>query len=425
MHNKIGIVSLGCPKALVDLENIVNLLIKDGYQLAPKYQDANIVIVNTCGFINAAIEESLAAIAEALEQNGKVIVTGCLGARKETVLKKYPQILAIFGPNEVAKLIKTIHQFLPITAKNICQNAERQLRITPRHYAYLKISEGCNNKCTFCIIPQLRGKLKSRPIKEIIKEAKYLVKNGVKELILVAQDTLMYGKDLKDKNSNIINLINQLSKLGVWLRLHYLYPYPQLDELLPLISQHKILPYIDVPLQHVNRRILTAMHRPGDKKNLLQRIENWRKICPDVTIRSTFIVGFPGETTAEFNELLEFLKEAKIDRVGAFAYSPVEGAKANILPKQVSSKTKSARIQKLMLLQQEISKQKLAAKIGKKIEIIIDKVSAQSIIGRTEGDAPDIDGCVHLKFRKNLHPGDIIKIKILANDDHDLYATTL
>jgi ribosomal protein S12 methylthiotransferase len=423
MHNKIGIVSLGCPKALVDLENIVNLLVQDGYKLAPQYQTANLVIVNTCGFINAAIEESLAAIAEALEQNGKVIVTGCLGARKEIVLKKYPQILAIFGPNEVPQLIKTVHKHLPLPRYNSCQEAPRMLRITPKHYAYLKIAEGCNNKCTFCIIPQLRGRLKSRPIKEIVAEAKYLVKNGVKELILVAQDTLMYGKDLKDKSSNIINLVKQLSKLGVWLRLHYLYPYPQLDELLPLIAEHKILPYIDVPLQHVNKRILTAMHRPGDKNNLLARINNWRKICPEITIRSTFIVGFPGETAAEFNELLAFLKEAQIDRVGVFAYSPVTGAKANKLSKPVSAKTKAARVRKLMLLQQEISRQKLVTKIGKKIAVIVDEITPKCIIARSQGDAPDIDGRVYLKSRKKLHPGDIVKAKIIDHDSYDSYAT--
>ncbi len=413
--SKIAFISLGCPKNLVDSEQIITSLTNQGYTIVDDYHQANLVIINTCGFINSAVEESLENIAIALEQNGKVIVTGCLGARPEVIKEKYPQVLAITGPNAIKEILKIVQRHVP-TSKI---NTETNIKLTPPHYAYLKISEGCNQNCSYCIIPQLRGKLVSRPLTEIMQEAEYLVDNGVKELIIVSQDTGAYGTDL---GANAFkDLVQELSTLGIWVRLHYLYPYPHIDAVLPLMAEHKILPYLDIPLQHANSRILTMMQRPGDKTNMLNRIETWREICPDLTIRSTFIVGFPSETDDEFAELLDFLQTAQLDRVGCFKYSPVKGAQANDLPDQIAGKIKDHRWNQLMQVQQDISAARLQAKIGETIPVIIDEIQNEVAIGRSMGDAPDIDGQVII-HNNTLHPGEIALVTITGADEYDLYS---
>ncbi len=413
--SKIAFISLGCPKNLVDSEQIITSLTNKGYTIVDDYSQANLVIINTCGFINSAVEESLENIAIALEQNGKVIVTGCLGARPEVIMEKYPQVLAITGPNAINEIIRLVQRHVAPAAIE----TETNIKLTPAHYAYLKISEGCNQSCSYCIIPQLRGKLVSRPLSEIMQEAEYLVDNGVKELIIVSQDTGAYGTDLGVNNFK--DLIQELSTLGIWVRLHYLYPYPHIDDVLPLMAEHKILPYLDVPLQHVNSRILKLMQRPGDKNNILRRIETWHEICPDIAIRSTFIVGFPGETDDEFAELLDFLQTAQLDRVGCFKYSPVAGAKANDFSDQIPEEIKEQRWHDFMQLQQDISATRLQAKIGETIPVIIDEIQNDIAIGRSMGDAPDIDGQVII-YDSALHAGDIVSVRITKADAYDLYA---
>ncbi len=413
----IGLISLGCAKALVDSEGIMTRLSSEGYQFVEDYEDADLIIINTCGFINEAIEESLEAIADALQNNSKVIVTGCLGARKQTILDRHPEVLAIIGPDKPIELYNAIHNALSQPHKSIPQ---QEIKLTPDHYAYIKISEGCNHSCSYCIIPELRGKLKSRTLIDIQQEATKLVATGTKELIIVSQDTAAYGQDLNYKNG-LMDLANMLAKFDCWIRFHYLYPYPVIDELLPLMASHQILPYLDVPLQHSNPRILSLMKRPAHTENMLERIQKWREICPNITIRSTFMVGFPGETNEEFEGLLSFLETAKIDRVGCFKYSPVEGAKANELPNQIPEEIKEERLEILMNLQTDISREKLSNKIGQKFKVLVDEVNDNSVIARTTGDSPEVDGNVIIETDQQLNPGDFVEVIITKSDEHDLY----
>jgi ribosomal protein S12 methylthiotransferase len=423
MKNKIAFTSLGCPKNLVDSEKIITQLKANGYDLVSDYGTADLEIINTCGFINEAIEESLEAIGGAIANKKKVIVTGCLGAKKELILQKFPQVLSVTGPNSLEEIIQTVKQYLPITSEHACELPATGIKLTPPHYAYLKIAEGCNQHCTYCIIPQLRGSQVSRPATEILQEAEILVKAGVKELLIIAQDTGAYGNDLAVK-TNIINLVRAIHESPlqqpVWLRLHYVYPYPLVDELVELMAEKKILPYLDMPLQHANQRILKLMQRPGDYDNMLERFAKWRKICPDLTIRSTFIVGFPSETEQEFKELLDFLKAAQLDRVGCFKYSPVAGAKANEFSPQIAEEIKNERFHDFMTTQQKISKLQLAKKIGKTMPVIIDKIVGADAIGRSVGDAPEIDGQVIIKNCKTK-TGDIVNVKITGADEYDLF----
>jgi len=436
---QIALISLGCPKALVDSEKIVSQLRTENYTIINDTAQADLVIINTCGFINEAIEESLDTIGEALNQNDKVVVTGCLGAKRDLILEKYPQVLGITGPNSCDEVMSIVHKYAPWTPQSSKTSTNYAIKLTPSHYAYLKISEGCNQSCTYCIIPDLRGKLVSRPINEVLQEASFLIKNGVKELLIISQDTGAYGADLHNQTSlwngeeittNLFNLVTYLSNLkaslaelnSFWIRLHYLYPYPQIDQILPLMAAKKILPYLDIPLQHVNKRILGLMRRPAnDGDDILKRIQKWRAICPDIVIRSTFIVGFPGETAEEFNELLSFLEQAQLDRVGCFKYSPVEGAKANSFPKQVSEKVKDKRFHQLMSLQQKISAAKLKNKIGTTIEILIDKVKGKQAIGRSYADAPEIDGVVYVTNAIGLAVGDFVNVTIYDSNEYDLF----
>jgi ribosomal protein S12 methylthiotransferase len=425
----VALATFGCPKNLVDSEKIITRLLNLGYKVTDDYTKADLVVINTCGFINDAILESLENINAALQENGKVIVTGCLGAKQEIILKNCPEVLEITGPNETEKLIQLVQKHLPLTKKpKIRTNAllSQNIKLTPKHYAYLKISEGCNHACSYCIIPDLRGKLKSRALKEIIAEAKMLIANGAKELIIVSQDTAAYGTDLK--TSNFQELIFALSELKAWIRLHYLYPYPHIDKVLPLMAKEKIVPYLDVPLQHANSRILCLMSRPANDENMLQRIKSWREICPDLTIRSTFIVGFPGETEKEFQDLLSFISKVKFDRVGCFKYSDVDGAKANSFPNKISEDIKEKRFHEFMSLQQKISIEKLKRKIGKIIKVIVDDFDDDGcIIGRSFADSPDIDGLVFVRNTENkkIIQGDIIDVQIENSDEYDLYGKIL
>ncbi|MBT3309021.1 MAG: 30S ribosomal protein S12 methylthiotransferase RimO [Gammaproteobacteria bacterium] len=432
---KIGFVSLGCPKATVDSERILSQLRAEGYLLVNSYEAADLVIINTCGFIDAAVEESLDTIGEAMEQNGRVIVSGCLGGDKEKILSDHPDVLAITGPNETAAVMDAVHAAAPPPQDPLIELLpDRAVRLTPNHYAYLKIAEGCNQQCSFCIIPNLRGKLVSRPIGELLGEAERLAESGVKELLVVSQDTAAYGADLRYR-SEIINggilstrittLAEELSKLGIWIRLHYLYPYPVIDQLIPMMAEGKILPYLDVPLQHASPTILKAMKRPADQENALRRIEQWRSICPDLTIRSTFIVGFPSETDADFGQLLDFLDAAQLDRAGAFAYSPVEGAAANELPNPLDHDIKQDRLEQFMALQSSISASKLQQKVGTTETILIDTITDEGAIGRSRGDAPEIDGEVHLPEVTHLNEGDFVEVKLIAADEHDMEGALL
>ncbi|MBT3196420.1 MAG: 30S ribosomal protein S12 methylthiotransferase RimO [Gammaproteobacteria bacterium] len=426
----IGFISLGCPKATVDSERILSQLRAEGYQLVTRYDVAELVIINTCGFIDAAIEESLDTIGEAIEQNGRVIVTGCLGGDREKILSDHPEVLAITGPNETEAVMAAVHAALPPPQDPLTELLpDRAVRLTPNHYAYLKIAEGCNQQCSFCIIPSLRGKLLSRPIGELMGEAERLVESGVKELLVVAQDTAAYGADLRYRSeiiqgrvvtTRIATLADELSRLGIWIRLHYLYPYPVIDQLIPMMAEGMILPYLDLPLQHASPTILKAMRRPADRENALRRIEQWRTICPNLTLRSTFIVGFPGETETDFGDLLDFLEAAQLDRAGAFAYSPVEGAAANQLPDPVDNDLKQNRLEQFMALQSTISANKLQQKIGTTETILIDSVTTEGAIGRTRGDAPEIDGEVHLPGVNQLSSGSFVKVTVVAADEHDL-----
>ncbi|MFA7242021.1 MAG: 30S ribosomal protein S12 methylthiotransferase RimO [Sulfuricellaceae bacterium] len=429
---KIGFVSLGCPKALVDSEQILTRLRTEGYEISPSYNDADLVVVNTCGFIDAAVAESLDAIGEALAENGKVIVTGCLGAKADVVLEAHPQVLAVTGPHALQEVMAAVHAHLPQPHDPFESLAPPQgVKLTPKHYAYLKISEGCNHACTFCIIPSLRGDLISRPIGEVMQEAENLVKAGVKELLVVSQDTGAYGVDVKYRSgfwhgkpikTRMTELTRALGSLGVWVRLHYVYPYPSVDEVIPLMAEGKVLPYLDVPLQHASPSVLRAMKRPGDVEGMLARIRNWRKICPDLTIRSTFITGFPGETEADFDLLLDFLKEAQLDRVGCFAYSPVAGAAANALPGAVPEEVKEERQARLMALQEEISAARLERKIGRTLTVLVDEVDEEGAVARSHADAPEIDGLVYVEHGQGLQPGDWVEVEVVDADEHDLWA---
>ena len=419
----VGFISLGCPKALVDSERILTQINADGYAITDRYDDADLVIVNTCGFINEAVAESLNTISEALRQNGKVIVTGCLGVKPEIIRARCPDVLAITGPQAYESVMRAVHENLPKPAHNPYLDLipPAGLKLTPRHYAYLKIAEGCDHHCTFCIIPDLRGRLTSRPADAVLKEAQNLVKLGVKELLVVSQDTSAYGADLGARG--IHELARELGKLDAWVRLHYVYPYPDVDDLIPLMAGGGILPYLDIPLQHASPRILKAMRRPGNRERTLERIRRWRERCPDLAIRSTFIVGFPGETEADFEELLAFIEEADINRAGCFAYSPVEGAAANSLPDQIPEDVKQERLQRFMAAQEAVSARLLAEKIGSVLPVLIDEVDADTLAatGRTPYDAPEIDGVVHISDIDGAKPGDIVHVEIEDSDAHDLY----
>jgi ribosomal protein S12 methylthiotransferase len=429
---KIGFVSLGCPKALVDSERILTQLKVEGYEIVPSYDAADAVVVNTCGFIDAAVQESLDAIGEALHENGKVIVTGCLGKRSELIREAYPDVLAITGPQDYASVMSAVHTALPPKRNPLLDIIpDTGIKLTPKHYAYLKISEGCNHRCSFCIIPSMRGDLVSRPVDEVLVEAERLVKGGVKELLVISQDTSAYGVDLKyaerqwrDRSyrTRMTELCEGLSELGVWTRLHYVYPYPHVDEVMPLMAEGKLLPYLDIPFQHASPRILKLMKRPGNIDKTLERIRNWRKAVPELTIRSTFIVGFPGETDAEFEELLDFLREAELDRVGAFAYSPVDGAKANELPDPVSEELKEDRLEQFMAVQAEISAAKLQRKIGRTIRVLVDEAGPDGAVARSAADAPEIDGVVRIAGGQALKPGQFVDVVVEAADEHDLHA---
>ena len=444
---KVGFVSLGCPKALVDSERILTQLRVEGYDIVPSYGAADVVVVNTCGFIDAAVQESLDAIGEALAENGKVIVTGCLGKRADVIRAAHPDVLAITGPQDYASVMSAVHAQLPPRHDPFVDLVPRMrsrkasplpmaptaddigVKLTPKHYAYLKISEGCNHRCTFCIIPSMRGDLVSRPVDEVLREAERLAKSGVKEMLVISQDTSAYGVDVKyaahewrgrTYATRMTALCEGLAELGVWVRLHYVYPYPHVDEVIPLMAQGRILPYLDIPFQHASPRILKLMKRPAASAKTLERVRTWRNVCPDLTIRSTFIVGFPGETAAEFDELLDFLREAQLDRVGAFAYSPVDGAKANELPGAVPEELKRERLERFMQAQARISAAKLKRRIGSVIDALVDHVDAAGAIARTKADAPEIDGVLRIANGQKLRAGQFAKVLVTATDEHDL-----
>jgi len=433
-------VSLGCPKALVDSERILTQLRTEGYLTAGNYRDAELVIVNTCGFIDSAVEESLDAIGEALAENGRVIVTGCLGAKGDVVREAHPKVLAVTGPHALDEVMTAVHRHLPQPLEDssnpfLSLVPPQGIKLTPRHYAYLKISEGCNHRCTFCIIPSMRGDIVSRPIGEVMGEAESLLKAGVKELLVISQDTSAYGVDVKYRTgfwngrplkTRMTELCVALGELcarydNAWVRLHYVYPYPHVDEVIPLMAEGRILPYLDVPFQHASPRILKLMKRPASAENNLERIRAWRKICPDLTVRSTFIAGFPGETDAEFEQLMQFIESAELDRVGCFAYSPVEGAKANDLPDPVPEEVREERRGRLMKLQEKISARRLKAKVGASLKVLIDEISEEGAIARSAADAPEIDGRVIIAKPGELKPGDWAQVKITRAGKHDLW----
>lgn len=435
MNHKIGFVSLGCPKALVDSERIITQLRAQGYELVSSYQDAGVVVINTCGFIDSAVKESLDTIQEAMAENGRVIVTGCLGAKADLIKQACPEVLHISGAHAYEEVIQAVHQHLPPPKDPFTQLIPPQgIKLTPRHYAYLKISEGCNQKCTFCIIPSMRGKLQSYPMQQVLSEAKKLKEAGVKEILVISQDTSAYGVDTRYQavewqgkiiNTRFYDLCQQLGELGIWVRLHYVYPYPHVDNIIPLMRDGLILPYLDIPLQHANRDILKAMKRPACSEDTLLRIASWREICPDITLRSTFIVGFPGETEKEFEELLDFLEAAQLDRVGCFTYSPVEGAKANELASPVPEEIKEDRYHRFMQLQAEISRTKLQSKIGSIQTLLVDAITEDQIIARSKGDAPEIDGLVYLPHTEGVSSGSFIQAAIRDSSDYDLYAEVM
>lgn len=433
---KVGFVSLGCPKAGSDSERILTQLRSEGYEISGSYEQSDLVVVNTCGFIDSAVQESLDAIGEALNKNGKVIVTGCLGAKKDVVEAAHPNVLAVTGPHALEEVMGHVHQHLPKAHEPFVDLVPPQgVRLTPSHYAYLKISEGCNHRCSFCIIPSMRGNLVSRPIGEVMNEAENLVNAGVSEILVISQDTSAYGVDVKYRpgfwngrpvKTRMTELCQSLSELGIWTRLHYVYPYPHVDEVIPLMADGLILPYLDVPFQHASPRILKAMKRPAHAENNLARIKAWRDICPDITVRSTFITGFPGETEDDFKMLLDFLEEAQLDRVGCFTYSEVDGAKANDLPDHVPQAVKEERLSRFMQVQERISAAKLQKKIGTMQTVLVDEVNPQEdgsflAIGRTKADAPEIDGVVYLDDAEGLTPGDFVEVQIYDADGHDLY----
>ncbi|WP_265436196.1 30S ribosomal protein S12 methylthiotransferase RimO [Aeromonas media] len=433
---KVGFVSLGCPKNLVDSERILTQLRTEGYDVVPSYDDAELVVVNTCGFIDSAVQESLEAIGEALAENGKVIVTGCLGAKENQIREIHPKVLEITGPHAYEEVLGHVHKYVEKPTHNPFTSLvpAHGVKLTPRHYAYLKISEGCNHRCTFCIIPSMRGDLVSRPIGEVLAEAKRLKEAGVKEILVISQDTSAYGVDVKHRTgfydgmpvkTSMVALCEELAKLDIWVRLHYVYPYPHVDDVIPLMRDGKVLPYLDIPLQHASPRILKLMKRPGTVERTLERIQKWREICPEITLRSTFIVGFPGETEEEFQMLLDFIDKAELDRVGCFKYSPVEGAKANELPDPVPEEVQEERFQRFMELQQQVSVRKLARKVGKEMTVLIDEVDEEGATGRSFADAPEIDGLVYLNGETGLKPGDMVKVRIDEADEYDLWASLI
>ena len=437
----IGFVSLGCPKNLVDSERILTELRTDGYNIVPSYENVDLVIVNTCGFIDSAVQESLEAIGEALEENGRVIVTGCLGAKEDQIRQVHPKVLEVSGPHSYETVMAQVHKYVPKPEHNPYTSLvpKQGVKLTPKHYAYLKISEGCDHRCTFCIIPSLRGDLESRSITQVLDEAKRLSDAGVKELLVVSQDTSAYAMDTQRKEggvktafwngmpikNDLMTLCKQLGKLGIWVRLHYVYPYPHVDDLIPLMAEGLLLPYLDIPLQHASPKILKAMKRPGKIDRTLERIKQWREICPDLTLRSTFIVGFPGETEEDFQMLLDFLKEAQLDRVGCFKFSPVEGAPATEMAEQVPEDVKEERFHRFMQLQQEISAERLKQKIGQTLDVIVDEIDDEGIIGRTKADAPEVDGLVYIENLSGtpVKVGEFIKVTITHSDEYDLCGT--
>ncbi|PTS74648.1 30S ribosomal protein S12 methylthiotransferase RimO [Aeromonas sp. HMWF036] len=433
---KVGFVSLGCPKNLVDSERILTQLRTEGYDVVPSYDDAELVVVNTCGFIDSAVQESLEAIGEALAENGKVIVTGCLGAKENQIREIHPKVLEITGPHAYEEVLGHVHKYVEKPQHNPFTSLvpAHGVKLTPRHYAYLKISEGCNHRCTFCIIPSMRGDLVSRPIGDVLAEAKRLKEAGVKELLVISQDTSAYGVDVKHRTgfydgmpvkTSMVALCEELAKLDIWVRLHYVYPYPHVDDVIPLMRDGKVLPYLDIPLQHASPRILKLMKRPGTVERTLERIQKWREICPQITLRSTFIVGFPGETEEDFQMLLDFIDKAELDRVGCFKYSPVEGALANELPAPVPEEVQEERFQRFMELQQQVSIRKLARKVGQEMTVIIDEVDEEGATGRSFADAPEIDGLVYLNGETGLKPGDMVKVRIDESDEYDLWASLI
>ena len=437
----IGFVSLGCPKNLVDSERILTELRTDGYNIVPSYENVDLVIVNTCGFIDSAVQESLEAIGEALEENGRVIVTGCLGAKEDQIRQVHPKVLEVSGPHSYETVMAQVHKYVPKPEHNPYTSLvpKQGVKLTPKHYAYLKISEGCDHRCTFCIIPSLRGDLESRSITQVLDEAKRLADAGVKELLVVSQDTSAYAMDTQRKEggvktafwngmpikNDLMALCKQLGKLGIWVRLHYVYPYPHVDDLIPLMAEGLLLPYLDIPLQHASPKILKAMKRPGKIDRTLERIKQWREICPDLTLRSTFIVGFPGETEEDFQMLLDFLKEAQLDRVGCFKFSPVEGAPATEMADQVPEDVKEERFHRFMQLQQEISAERLKQKIGQTLDVIVDEIDDEGVIGRTKADAPEVDGLVYIENLSGtpVKVGEFIKVTITHSDEYDLWGT--
>jgi ribosomal protein S12 methylthiotransferase len=430
---KVGFVSLGCPKALVDSERIITKLRSEGYQVAPDYAGADVVVVNTCGFLDSAKQESLDAIGEALAENGRVIVTGCMGVEEGRIREVHPGVLAVTGPHQYEQVVTAVHDAVPpVHDPYIDLVPPEGLRLTPRHYAYLKISEGCNNRCSFCIIPSIRGDLASRPANHVMAEAERLVKAGVKELLVISQDTSAYGLDIKYAESQwkgvplkakFLDLARALGELGAWTRMHYVYPYPHVDDVIPLMAEGKILPYLDIPFQHASPAVLKAMRRPAHQEKTAERIANWRKVCPDLAVRSTFIVGFPGETEEDFSFLLDWLREAKLNRVGCFKYEAVDGAKANDLAAAVPEEVKEERWHRFMAVQQEVSREILAARVGTEIDVIIDEVDEDGALGRSKWDAPEIDGSVFLNGEQNVKPGDIVRARVDNADDYDLWAT--
>ena len=433
-NSRIGFVSLGCPKNLVDSERILTQLRTEGYDVVPSYNDADLVIVNTCGFIDSAVQESLDTIGEALAENGKVIVTGCLGVKEDEIREVHPNVLAITGPHAYETVVEQVHDNLPKPTHNPFEDLipAQGVKLTPRHYAYLKISEGCNHRCTFCIIPSMRGDLVSRPVGDVLSEAERLSNAGVKELLVISQDTSAYGVDVKNKTgfwdgmpvkTGMTELATQLGHMGVWVRLHYVYPYPSVDKVIPLMAEGKILPYLDIPFQHANKRILKLMKRPAAAERTLDRIKKWREICPELVIRSTFIVGFPGETEEEFQELLDWLDEAQLDRVGCFKYSEVEGAVANDLPDPVDEATKQDRYERFMVKQQAISSARLQNRVGMIMQVLIDEVDEDGAIGRSYADAPEIDGVVYLNGDTEVQPGDFVDVLIEHAYEYDLWGS--
>ena len=429
---RIGFVSLGCPKALVDSERILTTLRAEGYEVSPTYEQADLVVVNTCGFIDSAIDESLETIGEALERNGKVIVTGCLGARPERILERHPRVLKVTGPQTYGEVVSAVHEHLPPRRDPFLDLVPPQgIRLTPRHYAYLKISEGCNNKCSFCIIPALRGRLASRRIDEVLREAERLAGAGVRELLVISQDTSAYGADIRyeaaswrneEYRSRFIDLARGLGTLGIWVRLHYVYPYPHVDEVMPLMAERRVLPYLDIPFQHGSASVLKRMRRPAHSEDVLRRIAKWRRECPDLTLRSTFIVGFPGETESEFAELLDWLEEAQLDRVGCFKYSPVEGAAANALDGHVPAEVQEERYARFMERAAAISAARLARRVGTRMRVLVDSAADGEAIARSEADAPEIDGVVRIAAAGGLRPGDWADVEITSSDTYDLHA---